>query len=142
MTRALCAQDGAVAVGVKDRLAPERPFPTGPGDFLAVYRWLRARGQARGGDPSRSAVAGDSSGANFDRPPGRDPKAGWCPRHGPFRDRARPLGSEGGPAAPGRRSPAAPGVDGGVGSCRVGAVPGTPRGVRPVPNVAPTKEEP
>jgi acetyl esterase len=65
VTRALCAQNGAIVVSVNYRLAPEWPFPTGLDDFLTAYGWLRTQGQALGGDPARVAIAGDSSGANF-----------------------------------------------------------------------------
>ena len=65
ITRALAQQNGAIVVSANYRLAPEWPFPTGLDDFLAVYRFLRLQGASLGGDASRIAVAGDSSGANF-----------------------------------------------------------------------------
>ena len=42
------------------RLAPEHPFPAAPQDTLAVYRALRAQGQA-----GRLVLAGDSAGGNL-----------------------------------------------------------------------------
>lgn len=43
------------------RLAPEHPFPAAVDDALAAFRWLLARGH----EPSRLAVAGDSAGGGL-----------------------------------------------------------------------------
>lgn len=43
----------------------EAPFPAGLDDCWAVLQWLAEHGGEIGGDPSRIAVAGNSSGGNF-----------------------------------------------------------------------------
>jgi acetyl esterase len=65
ITSRVAAETGIVVVSVNYRLAPEWPFPAGLDDCIAVLRWLREHGSEIGGDPSRVAVAGDSSGGNF-----------------------------------------------------------------------------
>jgi acetyl esterase len=63
--RELATRVGCVVVSVDYRLAPEHPYPAGLDDATAVVRWVRAHGTELGGDASRVAVAGDSSGGNF-----------------------------------------------------------------------------
>lgn len=65
ITRLLAARNGVIVVSVNYRLAPEWPFPIGLDDTLRVYTYLREHGAGLGGDPTRIAIAGDSSGANF-----------------------------------------------------------------------------
>lgn len=56
--RALANASGAIIAGVGYRLAPEHPFPAALEDTLAAYRELLARGA----DPARTVLAGDSAG--------------------------------------------------------------------------------
>jgi acetyl esterase len=65
MMRLLALESGAAVLGLDYRLAPEHPFPAGHDDALAAIAWLRSDGRARGLDPKRIAVAGDSAGANL-----------------------------------------------------------------------------
>lgn len=63
--RFLAEEAGSLFVSVDYRRAPEAPFPAGLDDCWAVLRWLADYGREIGGDPSRIAVAGNSSGGNF-----------------------------------------------------------------------------
>jgi acetyl esterase len=63
--RLLCRHSGAHVVSVSYRLAPEHPFPAATEDAVAAYRWVRREASALGADPDRTAVGGDSSGANL-----------------------------------------------------------------------------
>lgn len=63
--RALASEVGAIVVSVDYRLAPEHRFPTAALDAIAAFRWVAARAESLGGDPSRIAVAGDSAGGNL-----------------------------------------------------------------------------
>jgi len=65
LCRFLADEARSIFVSVEYRLAPEAPFPAGLGDCWAVLQWLAEHGREIGGDPSRIAVAGNSSGGNF-----------------------------------------------------------------------------
>lgn len=57
----LSRASGISALALEYGRAPERPFPTAVKDATAAYRWLVARGF----DPSRIAIAGDSAGGGL-----------------------------------------------------------------------------
>lgn len=59
------APAGFAVVSLDYGLAPERPFPHGLDDCAAALAWLRREGAALGLDPTRTALAGDSAGANL-----------------------------------------------------------------------------
>ena len=63
--RDLANAAGAIVVAVAYRLAPEHPFPAAVDDAYATVRWVAEHAGAVGGDGSRIAVAGDSSGGNL-----------------------------------------------------------------------------
>lgn len=58
--RAMC-----MVVAVDYRLAPEHKFPAAVEDVLAAADWIATGIGARGGDPMRVAIAGDSSGGTL-----------------------------------------------------------------------------
>jgi monoterpene epsilon-lactone hydrolase len=59
--RLLADTVGARVLLPEYRLAPEHPYPAGPDDCLAAYRWLVAQGI----DAKRVVIAGDSAGGNL-----------------------------------------------------------------------------
>ena len=59
--RVLCAESGHAVLSVDYRLAPEHPFPAGPDDALAAFRWAQAEAERLGA--SSVSVGGDSAGA-------------------------------------------------------------------------------
>ena len=68
LCRALAAASGAAFVSVGYRLAPEDPFPAALRDTLAAARWCADHAHDTlgvGGPGNRTAIAGDSAGANL-----------------------------------------------------------------------------
>ncbi|MGW0816443.1 alpha/beta hydrolase [Streptomyces viridiviolaceus] len=63
--RELAHRAGAVVVSVDYRRAPEHRFPSAAEDAYAVTAWVSGQAAALGCDPTRLAVAGDSSGGNL-----------------------------------------------------------------------------
>jgi acetyl esterase len=59
------AEKGYLTVNLDYRLAPEHPFPAGFDDCVLAVNWIRENISAWNGDPSRTAIAGDSAGANL-----------------------------------------------------------------------------
>jgi acetyl esterase/lipase len=62
---ALARRAGTVVVSVDYRLAPEAPFPAAVDDAFTALRYIHRHASDLGGDASRIAVAGDSSGGNL-----------------------------------------------------------------------------
>lgn len=65
LVRALCRLSGTIYISVDYRLAPEHKYPAGLYDCSVVTRWALMCGAIVGGDISRIAVMGDSSGGNL-----------------------------------------------------------------------------
>ncbi|HEX4060240.1 MAG TPA: alpha/beta hydrolase [Streptosporangiaceae bacterium] len=63
--RRLTSAAGCLTVSVSYRLAPENKFPAAVEDAYAGAAWVAAHAAELGADPSRIAVAGDSSGGNL-----------------------------------------------------------------------------
>jgi len=65
LCRSLCHGARSVVVSVGYRLAPEHRFPAGSDDCFAAACWFAEHAMELKADPTRIAVAGDSSGANL-----------------------------------------------------------------------------
>jgi acetyl esterase len=63
--RMLANAVGCVTIAVEYRLAPEHPFPAAVEDCYAGAAWAAAHAGELGGDATRLAVGGDSSGGNL-----------------------------------------------------------------------------
>ncbi len=63
--RCLAHRAACLVVSVAYRLAPEAPFPAAVDDAWLAFNWLQRNAAEIGGDGSRMAVAGDSSGGNL-----------------------------------------------------------------------------
>lgn len=61
----LARHAGSIVVSVDYRLAPEAKFPAATEDAKAALQWVYRHADELGGDRSRIAVAGDSSGGNL-----------------------------------------------------------------------------
>ncbi len=57
------ARQGVLTIVPNYRLAPESPWPSGPEDVVAVWRWVQEHAAALGADPRRCVLAGESAGA-------------------------------------------------------------------------------
>lgn len=57
------ARQGFVTVLPNYRLAPQSPWPSGPQDVVALWRWLQTQVRPLGGEPSHAVLAGESAGA-------------------------------------------------------------------------------
>ncbi|MFC9897004.1 alpha/beta hydrolase [Nocardia sp. NPDC127579] len=65
LCRSMANEVGAIVVSVDYRQAPEHRFPAAAEDAYAVLCWVAELKASLGGDPTRIAVAGDSSGGNL-----------------------------------------------------------------------------
>lgn len=63
LCRRLAASSGCLLAALHYRRAPEHKHPAPLEDAMLAYRWLRENAEKIEGDPSRLAVAGESSGA-------------------------------------------------------------------------------
>ena len=61
----LSAELGITVVSVEYRLAPENPFPTPLDDCFEAWQWLQSQASARGIDPARVVVGGQSAGGGL-----------------------------------------------------------------------------
>jgi acetyl esterase len=65
LCRSLAARSGAMVASLGYRLAPAHPYPAALGDTVAALHWLAAHAGDVGGDASRLAVSGRSSGGTL-----------------------------------------------------------------------------
>ncbi|UQP97331.1 alpha/beta hydrolase [Xanthomonas arboricola pv. juglandis] len=65
LCRSLAVHSRSIVVSVDYRLAPEAPFPAGVEDAQDSMEWVARHTASFGGDATRLAVAGNSSGGNF-----------------------------------------------------------------------------
>jgi acetyl esterase len=65
MCRAIAGRSGVALASVHYRRAPEHAFPEPLDDACGVVEWAARSSAERGFDPTRLAVAGDSSGGNL-----------------------------------------------------------------------------
>ena len=63
--RRLANRTGLAVLSVDYRRAPEHRFPAAPDDVDTVLSWLGSNGERHGLDTTRSALVGDSAGANL-----------------------------------------------------------------------------
>ncbi|MGF1475618.1 MAG: alpha/beta hydrolase [Geminicoccaceae bacterium] len=63
--RHLAHETGSAVAAVRYRLAPEHPYPAGLEDCLRAYAWLLSGDHELSLDTSRTAIVGDSAGANL-----------------------------------------------------------------------------
>ncbi|MCX5848596.1 MAG: alpha/beta hydrolase [Deltaproteobacteria bacterium] len=63
--RAIAKETKALVISVDYRLAPEHKFPAAVEDCYAALVYMYEHGKEFGGDPTKIAVAGDSSGGNL-----------------------------------------------------------------------------
>ena len=63
--RDYAASTGLAVMAVDYRLAPQNPFPTPFDDCMDALRWLASEGAARGLDPTRIVVGGESAGGGL-----------------------------------------------------------------------------
>ncbi len=59
------AERGYLAINLDYRLAPENPFPAPLDDCIYAIKWAGRNAARWNGDPSRTAVGGDSAGGNL-----------------------------------------------------------------------------
>lgn len=65
MCKYLSKKAGLLVFSVEYRLAPDNKYPDGFDDCYNAFLWVREHAKARGGDPGKIAVAGDSAGGNL-----------------------------------------------------------------------------
>ncbi|MGK5529750.1 alpha/beta hydrolase [Streptomyces sp. URMC 129] len=65
LCRTLANRTGCLVASVEYRLAPEHKFPAPLQDCHAALAWVTAHAARLGADPARTAIGGDSAGANL-----------------------------------------------------------------------------
>lgn len=63
LARLSCVHAGMAVLTIDYRRAPEAPFPSARDDVLAAFRWVAAKADVLGIDPSRIVLGGESAGA-------------------------------------------------------------------------------